>query len=263
MVIAPNNAVIFHQGARQTRVSGPAIFRSSPFEYVKKVVDLRRSQETRTIDNVLTLNSVPVQISIDLVFGIDIPKEARLGDRLLTLDEQQRISTIEAEVPNWRSATYTALEKSVRQVFADVPIRGLFSRNGFERYEQRILPQFQQLARAFHVRVHRVSMRAIEIPPDFASASTLRWIAQVEAETTSVRETARAAAMRDALRLIAEGYSNAKGQGMTAAEVHREILRRTIEGIASDPAAKIYFTSELQELGESLRQSPDEPGRPA
>jgi regulator of protease activity HflC (stomatin/prohibitin superfamily) len=84
-------------------------------------------------------------------------------------------------------------------------------------------------------------------------ATASRWVAETQTDTTVTLETARAQALRDALRLIADGYRTAKAMGMSSREIHREVLRRTLEQIAKDPAAKLIFTPELRDLLRSLQ----------
>jgi regulator of protease activity HflC (stomatin/prohibitin superfamily) len=77
----------------------------------------------------------------------------------------------------------------------------------------------------------------------------------VNAQTGAMAERVRAEAYRDALELIANGYSTAQGLGMSKKELHAEALRHLLNTLSSNPKFSALFNRELNELFSYLRNN--------
>ena len=79
------------------------------------------------------------------------------------------------------------------------------------------------------------------------------WAVGRENEVLLEAERARAIAMRDALRIIVDGYSYARQNNMSDEAIARWVLKQTIDTISKDPAAKVFLPSELQVSVNAIR----------
>lgn len=240
VVIKPNNAVILERGSRQTQVSGPALVQTEPFEYVRRIFDLRPRQERLVVHRVNTPDHLALDIALAVTYRIDIPDEMRLGEQPFGTREQQIIRNIDLHVPQWEQATQGVIEGLVRQVAGSLTMVDMLRPSEAQRFEQRMRRlSDDRCNQAWHVRVDSVVLESVQ---------------PVSEAATHMNERAKAAAQRDALQLMAEGYQLARERGMTDAEIQAEVLRHTLEQIAKDSSTELILSPELQDLASLLRQ---------
>lgn len=260
VIIGADNAAIFARGSQKTKVLGPDVYTSGAYEYVNRVFDLRHARRHLSYGEVLTSDVMTVNIALNTVFGIDLPEDVRLGHRgpdrvtkkKLTVAEETIIRNLDLNVPEWEEAVQTIIESCLRQAVAVEKLDDLLKPAVYRRLETRILRAVDARVSAWGISIDEVVIESIQPSPEVTAAQVEMWQADAQATRTAISERARAAAMRDALRLMADGYSTAKGLGMSTNEIHREVLRRTLEEISQDPATKLIFTPELSDLLKSL-----------
>jgi regulator of protease activity HflC (stomatin/prohibitin superfamily) len=253
LIIRPGNAVILERGSQQTDALGPRIHTSRPFEFVKQIYDLQDRQKSFTFEEVLTADTMPTTVRIAATFGLDVHPRAKCGERPLLPAEQALLQRISLCVTDWETRAKSALERCVRQSIGNLELTELLSIGDFAPLEQNIAAMVNATIGPWGVRVSQVILECVQPRAEVTEATASRWVAETQTDTTVTLETARAQALRDALRLIADGYRTAKAMGMSSREIHREVLRRTLEQIAKDPAAKLIFTPELRDLLRSLQ----------
>ena len=228
IIVEPGNALILQRGPRQTRISGPAIFTSELFEYVKRIYNLQKKQGSFTFEDVLTSDLMATTVEISATYGINVSDAARRGEIPLTPAEIDHIKYIDSRMPDWERATRGAIERSVRRAIATRSLADLLTNGKLLDLEQQI---FQDLTSP---RIHAWGIRVDEAT-----------IQNVQPERKVISERATAEALRAALLLLADGYRNAIKAGMPEEAIHREVWRHTPEQMTKDPATKMIFTPEL------------------
>ena len=247
MIIKPGNGVILERGKHQ-RVFGASVFRTGNFEYVKTVFDLREHQRSVQLDEVLSRDLIPVNTKATITYTLNISDGGRQGTAELLESEQDLLRQLAFKMPDWETATRSAVEHSIRQVVNGSTLNELLSPGHIAPLERRIQALTNGRTLAWGVRVDHVLIECVQPSAPVKEATITRWVAGAEGESTLLAERARALAAKEMLQVIAQGYALAKGMGMTNDEIHREILRRTLEQIARDPATKYLFTPELRTL---------------
>jgi hypothetical protein len=282
VIIRPGNAAILERSASR-RTAGPSIFTSERFEYVKKVYDLREQQRSFVVENALTCDLVPIEARVTATFRLDICDSARCGPDVvipphpykpdkpdkrewqtpteMTDGEKNLLLHMPFAMPNWQNATQGVLEKCVRRVIRSRSLTELLSVADLEPLEAYIAFRANIRTSRWGVRVIHVILENLQPKPRLTEAAEGRWVAITETDTIVAAEQARASGMRNALIILASGYEAAKRLGMSGAEIHREVLRRTLECVATDPATKMLFTPELGALLASLHDGGDDAAR--
>ena len=172
--------------------------------------------------------------------------------RKLSTDEEAVIQNLDLNIPEWEQAVQAIIESCLRQAVAAEMLDHLLTPAVYQRLEVRIRRAVNARVSEWGIIVDELVIESIHPSSEVTIAQVEMWQADAQAARTAVAERARAAAMRDALRLMADGYKTAKGMGMSTNEIHREVLRRTLEEISHDPATKLIFTPELSDLLKSL-----------
>ncbi len=252
-IIGPENAVVMQRGAKQTRISGPAVFDSQEFEYVKKIYDLSQKQKSFTLTDVLTQDLLGTTVTVSAVYGIDIPLQVRRGQACWEPQHEETIQRIDGWIPDWEAATGQAVENAVRQAVGVFVLSELLSSGRTQTLEQRILSLANERMNPRDIQLSQVTVTSVQPQDSVKAATANRWIAVSEAQTAIVAESARAEAWKQALRLLADGYREAEEKGMPKEALCREVLRRTLEQITKDPAAKVFMTPDVYSALSGLR----------
>lgn len=256
VIIKPQNAAILEQTNRQSRVLGPEVSTLNRFEYVKEIIDLRTRSKTIWISDLLTKENIPIGISLMVVFRIDINDAQRRAAEPFSDENRERIRLINYNWPDWEKNVLAVIEGRTQRLVRSASLETLLSTNNYFKYESIIRNLSNDRSRDWFAQIDRVIIKKIELRSEFAAANVEQWVANTKALTTRITENARAESARDMLATIADGYLRAKDRGMTGAEINREVLRRTLEAISSDPSTKMIFTPELNTLLNSLRGKP-------
>ena len=244
IIIRPGNAALLVNGGQVTRVTGPRIFRSDRFEFVRDIYDLQERQQLWTLDNVLTNDLIPTTIKLTTAYMLEISQEARQGDIPLSGAEEHILRRLPFTMPQWQEATRSAVEQSVRQVVSSEELDGLLASAHHRPLEQRIINLTNKRTLEWGVRIRNVIIECLQPLAEITGATSSRWIADAKISV----EVARAQAFRDALQIVADAYQIARAMDMPEEAIYREVLRSTLEQIAKDPATKLVITPDLRGL---------------
>ena len=163
VVIRPENAVILEQSSRQTRVSGPGVITTEPFEYVRRIFDLRPRQRQLSIGDIKTLDHRALDLVIQLIYRIDIPQAMRLGNEAFGDSEKAIIREIDLWVPEWEQATLGVIESMVRQYVRSQEMAEMLKPGSMRQFEQRICRlSDDQCNDLWRVRVDFVMLQRVE-----------------------------------------------------------------------------------------------------
>ena len=247
ITVRPGNAVLL-QYQTEYPVIGHGTRTSRVGETVRRVFDLRDEQRTLEIHETLTRDVVPVSITLTVAFAIDVTAAARQGTLQPTAAESDMLRSLTFMRADWEHAIIAAIESCVRQIMAGFTLAEILGPTPRAALEQRILGCANGRSAGWGIRVNRVILQSIQPKQEVTTATTGQWVAPYEGERLRIADNYRSQATREMLSLIAQGYDNARTLGMTDPQIHREVLRRTLEQIAKDPATKVLFTPELTNL---------------
>lgn len=229
LIIRPWNAVVMQSGARQTRISGPAVLTTAPFEYVSHTYDLREKPKSVSVADVLTRDAVSVTLHVTVSYSLNVHCNARRGDRPFLPAETEAIARMMANTPEWEMAAKAAVEQSARYAVASYTLDELLDSTRLPRLADRIRGLANSRTQQWGIAIHHLVIENLQPQAEVKQTTTGRWMAREQAETVITTETARAAAVRDAFRLLADGYEYARQHGMSTVEVGIEVLRRIFE----------------------------------
>lgn len=245
-IIKPGTAVMMEAGSRLSRISGPAMFTSKPYEYVKRIHDLGEKQQTFTFDGVVTRDLMSATVTVTAMYGLDIADSARQGTIALTPIEEAILRDLLQRTPDWEAAAKTALEHSVRQVIGSFRLSEVLRGTCYPRLGHEIWGTGNRVTGQLGVHIRCVTLESVRAKQEVMTALDNRWA-----------ETARAEGMREALALLADGYERARKAGMADEQITREVLRRTLEEMSRDPATKFVISPDLLDmLGRGTAQGP-------
>lgn len=71
LVIRPGNAVVLERGAEVSRIVGPGIVQTRPFERVREALDLRPQWATINADDILTRDGIPLHVEARIRYQIE------------------------------------------------------------------------------------------------------------------------------------------------------------------------------------------------
>ena len=246
VIIKPYNAVIFESGPRQTEITGPRVFTSKPFEYMKRIIELRDRQKHLTFTDVLSADLMRTTIRINVVYALNISAEARRGERPLNDDEKKVLSTLDLHMGEWETETVNAIERSMRRAASSYSFDDLLRPKTLSDVERDALAEMRADVSPWGVEITHLAIQ--DALPDQKLTD-----AREKAEATRITDSARAQAMADALNILAPAFEVAKNANMTEDEIKREVVRRSFEQMSSDPNAKFAATTEMTEFLSQLR----------
>lgn len=247
LIIRPNNAVVLEGGKKPRVVFGQAFLVTERFEYVKGVYDLRPKQERYSISDCLTSDGIAIRLRIVTIAGIKIRLSTRQDGATQAPAEEAYIQRIYWYLEEWNSRLEAAINTAARIVIARYDLEHLIVATPYDRIALEIKEHVNQHLLKWGMKMYDLSVESVTPPAELLKQN---------AEATA--EQVRAQAWKEALLLIADGYNIARGMNMPEAVIDREVLRRTLEQMASEPGVGALispaFSSILRELFESLRK---------
>jgi regulator of protease activity HflC (stomatin/prohibitin superfamily) len=111
------NAVVLERSGRITRILGPGFYLTEPFEHLSSIIDLSLQSTTRKLEDVLTKDSVPLQVELTLQYRIMIDQPALVKRAECNLDEASIRRAILTTV-DWKTQTEIVAECVVRDTVA-------------------------------------------------------------------------------------------------------------------------------------------------
>ena len=202
-VVLRGSAAIFYQGPRQTGVEGGITYVSKPREYAHKTYDLHPKQQIVYIEPVLTSDQMPVCIKVLTSSGILVRFEVVEGKEPLNDEEKQRIAKLDLETPDIDELVSSVVERVMRREAGRLTYDRLTRSSTLALLDHTLLARINADLNPRGLRMHRLNVTSVQ-PTD----AVLKATATAKAE--SARDLERAASWRDALHLLASGYSAAR-----------------------------------------------------
>ena len=233
IVVGPCNAAVMECGPKQTRVVGPTIFVSKPYEYVRKIYNLRCRQETLRLSDVLTQDLIPTTVDLCLAYGLRVCREARVGQGKLTESERQTIQWIDLNLPDWETAVKSIVHRTARRVIGARDLIDVVTPQGFAEVEQQVLADVNALLQEWEwgLHVERIVVEYIQPQEKIMTAAADRWIALA---VEQVIETSKAESWHTWLTRSSDGYGVGEGLGVAQETLQKEALYRALLEVAKN-----------------------------
>ncbi len=282
VVVDTGSAAVLERAGRITRIVGPSTVTTEPYEYMRGAVDLRLKNRTIKLENVLTKDSIPLEMEVTVFYRIPLDQHSLLRRsppefRFNTSNVLRALYNAE----DWEEATEKAVRSAVYDVVSRYSLDELISvpraedllhRRGKEPEPRRdeLGERIRQVANGatgeWGVEVKDVRVEAIVLPQEVLERMFERWramweemiaegMARGEAERIRQIEEARAQALATLIGNIAASLREA---GVSEERVPRSLLLlRIIEALekaAQEPTVKIWLPDGILKMLEDFRK---------
>jgi regulator of protease activity HflC (stomatin/prohibitin superfamily) len=252
VIVKPNTAVVMEVGSRQTRILGPTVVVTEPYEYVQMIYSLQPHHRTLWYPHVLTQDLIASEVRVGITFGLGVEWDAREGLRPLLAAERNNIQLFHICAANWEDELTTVLEAVVRNVIGNQRFEQATDAAFRQAIEQEITTRLQGAATQWGIALHRTQLIAVQPDAQVHQAREQRFLSQTNAETIALYERARAQAWGEALAALGEAYADAKDNGLPDTIIVREMLRRLMEQATSHVATQNMFPRVLRQAFDEL-----------
>ena len=246
IIVRPGNAVVMVNGGSVTRLCGPSVFKSENFEFVDRVINLKRKPRTLRISDVVTASVSTVTLQLSYRYGIDVSESTIRGEtaKQATKNVQRGLTTVESNTlqrivtfhPQWEQEIDRYIEGAARSLLAQYEYGELVGANNYQRLGRRIGLLIVEQIRDLGCVVDLINM--ISITPN---ASLMD--AHIEGQRVRQLQHAAGDGFRLAITDVAAGYRDAIRLGMSLDDIHREATRFMMEHMTDDPATKVVLTA--------------------
>lgn len=117
VVIRAGSAAVFERSGKITRIVGPGFYLTEPFEHLSSVVDLSLQSETWTLEDVLTKDSVPLEVEFTVQYRIMLDQPALIAKAEYRLDDDA-IRRAVLTSADWNRQTKVVAESILRDTIA-------------------------------------------------------------------------------------------------------------------------------------------------
>lgn len=217
LIIKPYYAATLERANRQSRIVGPDYVTTDPFEYVKNIIPIGRQQESFDVAHVLSKDCVPVTVTLNVTYHIDLPDEVVLGTKKLNPAQVAMLQAILLNTPDWKAHTRAAIKAATRKHCFKNELQNLLDPDRHANIQAGIQTDAQAACVAWHVVVGSILLENVQPPPEIKAARTSLQVAVTSGE---IRKQ-RAAATHDALIHLAGAYQFAKANGMSEDDINR------------------------------------------
>jgi regulator of protease activity HflC (stomatin/prohibitin superfamily) len=245
IVIRPGSAAVFDWGGQVTRIAGPGVVRTKPYERVKRAIDLRPQWIAVEPEKVLTQDRIPLKFTLTVGYQVEpMADSEQRGKVTASIPEAEGL--IEGIYPAYKEAVYRAVYKldpaspsdAVRAVL-DAALRnevGTYNLDGLYDYsavdsgkergnaileiETGLWSRLEPLLREWGLKLLGVNVLTMELPEDI-KAKVLEWWV-----TAWRRETAVADA--EAERRVMAEIGKGQAEALEAVEAKKVQLREQL-----------------------------------
>ena len=210
VVITDGNAVVFEYGGHFSRVTGPGVVATKPFELIKAVVDLRPQWSMIEAEAVFTRDRVPLRIELGLGYQIIPQKLANVScimEESIKLDQQAEViggsypvyaETVRKAVYNasavgWQRTIEGAADSILRDVISTYNLNELTIAPASQdvsvisAIEAEVRERLQHTSLSLGVNIGAVYIQNIEMPMTVTEQMLDRWRAEWEGHIEAIR----------------------------------------------------------------------------
>lgn len=251
VIVAPYNAVVLEQGARQTAIRGPEIFKTRPFEFVKRIYDLRPRQRAMEFRDVLTKDGLLTTVALSATYSIAVSPAAKIGQRKMTASDQGILQAIDMRVPDWEENVRSAIERSVRDVVRGRDLSQLLEIRNLDALAGPILLQARTRLARLGIQIDQLRVESVQPASEVTGAKTDLWIADIERTIQEIRLDS----LHQWVETMGSALSGAEQQGLSEDAVYKEAWCRAIERMSKNIPEGLILEPDVEKSLITLRRS--------
>ncbi len=251
VIVAPYNAVVLEQGARQTAIRGPEIFRTRPFEFVKRIYNLRPRQRSLEFRDVLTRDGLLTTVTVSAVYGIGIARAVKIGQRRMTGADQGILQRIDMHMPDWEDCVRSAIERSVRDVVRARNLSTLIKLTNLDEWSDKIHEVARTRLEPLHIHLDQLRVESVQPTAEVTDATTERWVAEKDKQTQRLW----AQSLSEWLAVMAGALESTKGLNLSQEALYREAWCRAIERMSKNIPEGFILEPDVEKSLITLRKS--------
>ncbi len=211
LIVKPYHAAILEQDGKQTRIVGPTRLKTDLGEYVKDIIVIGRQQEQMVIPHVLSRDGIPVLVTLNMTYGIELPDSVILGWDPLGPTHEAILNRILLNTPDWKGQTRAVFQAATRVECSRYNLEQLIDSSNYAGMGRSILTAASGATTSWSVIVGSVMIEDVEPPTEITAAHTSIQVDRASGEIYKQR----AMVAHDALLTLVEVYRRAIASGMT------------------------------------------------
>lgn len=251
VIVAPYNAVVLEQGSRQTGIRGPEIFRTRPFEFVKRIYDLRPRQRTMAFRDVLTRDGLLTTVAISASYSIGITPAVKIGQRRMTASDRGLLQAIDMRMPDWEDCVRSAIERSIRDVVRGRQLAQLMGIRNLDALAAAVQQQARTRLEPSGIYLDQFRVESVQPTAEVTDARTELWVADVEREIQEIRLNS----LNQWVETMAGALDTATQRGLSQDAVYKEAWCRAIERMSKHIPEGLILEPDVEKSLITLRRS--------
>lgn len=214
LIIRSGSAAVLEQSGKITRVVGPGFYLTEPFEHLSAIVDLALQSKSWKLEDVLTKDSVPLEIEFTVQYRVMVDQPALIKKAEYRLDEDA-IRRAVLTTAGWNEQTEIVAKNVLRDTIATRSLdeiydpRNLhFSSGATPRVplQHEMRRRLSQQSQRWGVEIVRVSLDKITLPAKVQQRMIEAW----DVNWHEVVEIARAVTEAKTITMKALGEGEAE-----------------------------------------------------
>ena len=238
LVVVPRHvAARMRRGDDRTRIVGPGTYLTEPFEYVEQIYNLQPFHRTYQFSKVLTQDLLALNVTVAIIYSINVPEDRWLGTQALTGSDRTKINDIDSWPLEWETVVKETVEKNTRLAIATTLLEDVLNVEQQGNVNNSIRLTVQNAIDDWGLTVHQVELLLIQPDPNVIRVSFDKY-----------QEIVRSQAWVAAISAIATAYTEVRVQGLPDPVIYRELARRLFEQAPVSPATKTRLQSDFAHL---------------
>ncbi|GAB4407512.1 MAG: hypothetical protein Kow00123_20470 [Anaerolineales bacterium] len=251
VIVAPYNAVVLEQGSRQTAIRGPEVFRTRPFEFVKRIYDLRPRQRAMEFRDVLTRDGLLTTVALSATYSIAIAPAVKIGQRKMTASDRRILQAIDICTADWEESVRSAIERSARDVVRARDLSQLVGIRMLDALAGTILQRARPHLARLGIYLDQLRVDSVQPTSEVTGAQTELWVAEVEQRTNQLRMQSLA----DWVSSMSGALASARERGLSEEALYKEAWCRAIERMSKNIPEGLILEPEVEKSLITLRRS--------
>lgn len=278
VVIHNEQTVVFEQMGRFTRIAGPGVVFTKPFESIRKVLITRQRFQQFTLENALTKDGIAVDVHMNVLYRI-----AQDPSKLLDLKKPYPFSeeaVLKATYASfdWEIATREVAKNLVRDLIARRHLDELYEplhpdRFPLEDIRRQVQQDLAQIAEGWGAQIVSFRITGVDTPPDVRTTLLQKWevdwenilaegrkkvaitAGEAEAAVMNLVEVAKAQAQTRMVIATTEGITQMRAKGVPVLQVLATRFIDALERMASEPMTRVLLPADIVDTLKTIREA--------
>jgi len=278
VVIHNEQAAVFEQTGKFTRVEGPGVVFTKPFESIRKVIVTRTRFKKGTVDNALTKDGIPVTIHYSVLFRIMQDPAKQWNPEKPYPFSREAVLKATYNSFDWEIATTEVAKNLLRDEVGKRYMDDIFDPLRPDTFpqgdiKQRVRDSLRNIAEGWGAAIIGVQILGIEVPREIGEGMQKKWQVdwearmaesrkqalitegEAQAEVYNLIEVARAQAQTRMIIAITEGFRRMETVNIPIPQFIALRFIDALEKMASDPATMILLPSDVMATLQSIRSA--------